>query len=347
MANLIVSFEWIGKCTEIECNNKALMVCRLHRQLLCSCCVGSLHACCQVTEIGNTELIRTVAEITESLLKRIQDYGRNYRLETRYPGFDEDLKPLIEELAEFKLEAEKVKNDKDVFQILSLQEKVLALKAKVDTSFCFISFSAFVVHLYEALKARGVEDSSVEHLDFEQLLEKAKERMRKEFQKTEDRRFREEHERLSEEFKKQKAEIQQQAAQDKQELQYKGEQELKQRENQLKDLKKQLNEKEHEMQETIDKLYEEVKSKETIIESLDVQGMRRALLSAIYLQTMGSKVDFTNDSELVINLSQDKGKEFWIYYFCIISQFYFINFINITDHKNCIKILYYYNYLFE
>ena len=179
---------------------------------------------------------------------------------------------------------------------------MLALKAKVDTSFCFISFSAFVAHLYEALKARGVEDSSVAHLDFEQLLEKAKERMRKEFQKTEDRRFREEHERLSEEFKKQKAEIQQQAAQDKQELQTKGEQELKQREDQLKDLKKQLREKEHEMQETIDKLYEEVKSKETIIESLDVQGMRRALLSAIYSQTMGSKVDFTNDSELVIEL---------------------------------------------
>ena len=347
MANLIVSFEWIGKCTEIECTNKALMVCRLHRQLLCSCCVGSLHACCQVTEIGNTELIKTVAEITESLLKRIEDYGRNYRLETRYPGFDEALKPLIEELAEFKLEAEKVKNDKDVFQIRSLQEKVLALKAKVDTSFCFISFSAFVAHLYEALKARGVEDSSVAHLDFEQLLEKAKERMRKEFQKTEDRRFREEHERLSEEFKKQKAEIQQQAAQDKKELQTKGEHELKQREGQLKDLKKQLREKEHEMQETIDKLYEEVKSKETIIESLDVQGMRRALLSAIYSQTMGSKVDFTNDSELVIDLSQDKGKEFLIYYFCIISQFYSINFINNTDHKNCIKILYYYNYLFE
>ena len=102
--------------------------------------------------------------------------------------------------------------------------------------------------------------------------------------------------------------MQQQAAQDKQELQTKGEQELKQREDQLKDLKEQLREKEHEMQETIDKLYEEVKSKETIIESLDIQGMRRALLSAIYSQTMGSKVDFTSNSELVIDLNQDKGK---------------------------------------
>ena len=128
--------------------------------------------------------------------------------------------------------------------------------------------------------------------------------------KTEDIRFREEHKRLSEEFKKQKAEVQQQAAQDKQELQYKGEQELKQREDQLKDLKKQLNEKEHEMQEIIDKLYEEVKSKEAIIEDIEVQGPRRALLSMIYSQTMGSKVDFTNDSELKIDLREDKGKNF-------------------------------------
>ena len=229
MANLVVSYDWIGKCTEIECTNKALMACRLHRQLICSCCVGSLHACCQVTEIGNTELIKTVAEITESLLKRIEDYGRNYRLETRYPGFDEDLKPLIDELAEFKLEAEKVRSEKDFFQIRSLQDKVLALKAKVDTSFCFSSFSTFVAHRYEALKARGVEDNSVVNFDFEQLLEKAKERMRQEFQKTEDKRFKEEHKRLSREFKKKKAEIKQQAEQDKQELQNKSEQEINQK----------------------------------------------------------------------------------------------------------------------
>ena len=308
MANLVVSYDWIGKCTEIECTNKALMICRFHRQLLCSCCVGSLHACCQVTEIGNTELIRTVAEITESLLKRIEDYGRNYRLETRYPGFDEALKPLIAELAELKLEAEKVRNEKDFFKIRSLQDKVLALKAKVDTSFCFISFSAFVAHRYEALKARGVEDNSVVNFDFEQLLGKAKERLREELKKTEDKRFREEHKRLTKEFKKKKVEIQQQAEQDKQELQDKSEQELKQKKDQLKDLKKQLRKKEDEMQETIDKLYEEVKTKETFIESLNVQGMRRALLSVIYSQTMGSKVNFTINSELEIDLSQNKGK---------------------------------------
>ena len=307
MDNLVVSYDWIGKCTEIECTNKALMVCRLHRQLLCSCCVGSLHACCQVVEMGNTELIKTVSKITESLLKRIEDYGKDFRLETRYPGFDEALKPLTDEFAEFKLEAEKVKNEKDFFQIRSLQDKVLALKAKVDTSFCFISFSTFVAHRYEALKARGIEDNSVAHLDYEQLFEKAKELICQEFQTTEDKKFREQHNRLSEEFKKQKAEIQQQAAQDKQELQNKSEQELKQKKDQFTDLKKKLREKEDVMQETIDKLNEEMKSKENIIESLDVQGMRRALLSAIYSQTMGSKVDFTNDSELVIDLSKDKS----------------------------------------
>ena len=269
--------------------------------------------------MGNTELIKTVAKITESLLKRIEDYGKDFRLETRYPGFDEALKPLTDEFAEFKLEAEKVKNEKDFFQIRYLQDKVLALKAKVDTSFCFISFSTFVTHRYEALKARGVEDNSVAHLDYEQLFEKAKERICQELKKTEDKRFREEHKRLSKEFKKQKAEVQQQAEQDKQELQNKSELELKQKKDQLKDLKKLLKKKEDEMQETIDKLYEEVKSKEAIIEDIEVQGPRRALLSIIYSQTMGSKVDFTNDSELVIDLRNDKGKKFEFIIFCIIS----------------------------
>ena len=238
MSNLIVSFEWIGTCTEEECTNKALMVCRFHRQLLCSCCVGSLHACCQVTEIGNTELVRTVAEITESLLKRIQDYGSNYRLETRYPGFDEALKPLIEEFAEFMLEAEKVKTDRDVFQIRALQERVLALKAKVDSSFCFSSFSAFVAHRYEALKARGKEENGVAHLDFEQLLEKAKERLRQEFQNTEREKVDEEHKRLSEEFEKKRTEVQQQAALDQQQLKDKTKQELTQKDNQIADFEK-------------------------------------------------------------------------------------------------------------
>ena len=311
MSNLIVSFEWIGTCTEEECTNKALMVCRFHRQLLCSCCVGSLHACCQVTEIGNTELVRTVAEITESLLKRIQDYGSNYRLETRYPGFDEALKPLIEEFAEFMLDAEKVKTDRDVFQIRALQERVLALKAKVDSSFCFASFSAFVAHRYEALKARGKEENDVIQLDFEQLLEKAKEKLRQEFQKTERKQVDEEHKRLSEEFEKKRMEVQQQAALDQQQLKDKAEQDLAQKDNQLVDLTKQLKEKEDEIEEIISKNNEEVKSKEAIIESFDIQGPRLAILSAVYSATMGSKVDFTNDSELSLNLNDDKGKRFF------------------------------------
>ena len=314
MSNLIVSFEWIGTCTEEECTNKALMVCRLHRQLLCSCCVGSLHACCQVTEIGNTELVRTVAEITESLLKRIQDYGSNYRLEARYPGFDEALKPLIEEFAEFKLEAEKVKTDRDVFQIRALQERVLALKAKVDSSFCFASFSAFVAHRHEALKARGKEENGVAHLDFEQLLEKAKEKLRQEFQKTERKKVDEEHKRLSEEFEKKRAEVQQQAALDQQQLRDKAEQDLAQKDNQLVDLEKQLKEKEDEIEEIIRKNNEEVKSKEAIIESFDIQGPRLAILSAVYSATIGSKVDFTNDSELTIDLSDAKGNFFKLSY---------------------------------
>ena len=46
-------------------------------------------------------------------------------------------------------------------------------------------------------------------------------------------------------------------------------------------------------------------------ETVGVQEIRLALLKAIYSTTMGSKVDFTNDSELSINLSDAKGKSFF------------------------------------
>ena len=242
------------------------------------------------------------------MLKRIENYGNNYRLETRYPGFDEALKPLIEEFAEFKLEAEKVKTDRDAFQIRALQERVLALKAKVDSSFCFASFSAFVAHRYEALKARGKEENGVAHLDFEQLLEKAKEKLRQEFQKIERKKVDEEYKRLSEEFEKKRAEVQQQADLDQQQLRDKAEQNLAQKDNQLVDLEKQLKEKEDEIEEIIRMNIEEVKYKEEIIESFNIQVPRLAILSAVYSAAMGSKVDFTNDSELTIDLSDVKGK---------------------------------------
>ena len=308
MANLAVSFEWIGNCTEDECTNKALIVCEVHKQLLCSCCVSSLHGCCKVTEIGNTELVEKAAEITESLIKRIQNYGKNCRLETRYPGYDQNLKLLVEELDQFKLEAEKVKNDKNFSQVHCLQEKVFALKAKVDTSYWFSSFSAFKAHRYEANKARGVKVKSLTQLDLEQRLEETRDHMSQEYQKAEDLKLKEEEKRLTEKYEREKAEIQQQADLEKQEIQSKTEQEVKLKEDQLKDLKEQIKERVNEMQKTIDNLNEEAKFNEMVIENANVQEIRLALLKTVYSTTMGSKVDFTNDSKLVIDLREDKGK---------------------------------------
>ena len=83
-------------------------------------------------------------------------------------------------------------------------------------------------------------------------------------------------------------------------------------------MKKKFREKEDEMQETIDKLNEEVKFNEMVIENVGVQEMRLALLKTVYSTTMGSKVDFTNDSELVIDLRKDKSKNFLIYNFFVL-----------------------------
>ena len=66
------------------------------------------------------------------------------------------------------------------------------------------------------------------------------------------------------------------------------------------------------MQKTVDKLNEEAKFNEMVIENVNVQEMRLAILKAIYSTTMGSKVDFTNDSVLTIDLSDVKGKSFFL-----------------------------------
>ena len=152
--------------------------------------------------------------------------------------------------------------------------------------------------------------------------------MRQEFQKTENKKVEEEHKRLSEEFEKNKVEIQQQAALDKQEL--------NQREDQLKDLKEQLREKEDEIKKTINKLNEEAKFNEMVIENLNVQEMRLAILKGVYLATMGSKVDFTNDSELVIDLTKDKGKKNYKIY-CLPTILMVFKCINFAYEYNSFK----------
>ena len=105
-----------------------------------------------------------------------------------------------------------------------------------------------------------------------------------------------------------KAEVQAKYTQDQEELKRNIQDEINQKEIKIDDLDQKLKEKEKEMIEIINKHNEEVKTKDAILEHFDSQESRLYILSYIYSKTIGSKVDFTNDSELKINLSNDKGK---------------------------------------
>ena len=106
-----------------------------------------------------------------------------YKLNKRYAGFDEDLNALVADLIDFKNTFEKTEREQDVFQMQTLQEKILTLKAKIDRSFCFISFSTFLTHRHETLKSRGVDDYKIEQTSFKDMLSKATHRLREEMEK--------------------------------------------------------------------------------------------------------------------------------------------------------------------
>ena len=110
-----------------------------------------------------------------------------------------------------------------------------------------------------------------------------------------------------------KAEVQDKCAQDQKELKTSIQDEINQKDSRIEDLDKKLKEKEKEIQEVIDKHNEEVKSKDAILEHFDSNDGKLLILNHLYSKTMGSKVDFTNDSELVIDLRNDKGKFINVY----------------------------------
>ena len=106
-----------------------------------------------------------------------------------------------------------------------------------------------------------------------------------------------------------KAEVELKSAQDQTKLKRDIQDEISQKDVTINDLATKLKDKQSEMQETIDKLNEEAKSKDVIIEKLDTQEIRIIVLNHIYSKIMGSKVDFTHDSELVLNFNNDKGNQ--------------------------------------
>ena len=105
-----------------------------------------------------------------------------------------------------------------------------------------------------------------------------------------------------------KAEVQTKCSQDQEELKRNIQDEINQKDTRIDVLNKAIKEKEKEMLESIDKLNEEVKSKDAIIEGFNDQEIKIRILNYLYSKTMGSKVEFTNDSELKIDLSNEKGK---------------------------------------
>ena len=127
--------------------------------------------------------MKKVEEIVESIIERMTNYSFTYKLNNRYPGFDEDLKTHVADLRDFKITFEKAEKEKDVLQIQTLQEKILTLKAKIDKSFCFISFSTFLVHRNETLKSRGDDELMFDQINFKDMFDKNKEKLRKEMEK--------------------------------------------------------------------------------------------------------------------------------------------------------------------
>ena len=105
-----------------------------------------------------------------------------------------------------------------------------------------------------------------------------------------------------------KAEIQDKYTQDQDELKRNIQDEINQKDIKINELDKKLKEKEKEMIEIIDKHNEEVKTKDAIIEGINTQEIKLIILDHVYSKTMGSKVEFTNQSELIIDLRNDKGK---------------------------------------
>ena len=127
--------------------------------------------------------MKKVEEIVESIIERMSNYSFTYKLNNRYPGFDEDLKAHVADLRDFRTTFEKAEKEKDVLQMQTLQEKILTLKAKIDKSFCFISFSTFLVNRHETLKSRGDNELMFDQTNFKDMLNKANERLREEIEK--------------------------------------------------------------------------------------------------------------------------------------------------------------------
>ena len=265
------------------------MVWRVHASLLWSFCSSSFHASCGVTEIGNLEIIKHAMKITESLLSTIDENGKLYNLESRFPGFNQNLTELQNELDEFKEIATKVEEENDLYQIHILQDKIFWLKAKLDSSYCFISFSTFMAHRREALKAKGVAEELVERKRLNEMIEEAKQRIQRELKEQQEIFIAEEHQKMKQEFDYMK-----------EDLENKCTLAIEEATNKLKD-------KEQEMEELKEKMIEEIKSKDDLIENLEVQSTRCALLKYIHNKNYNSKAEFSHYTEITLDLRNEKG----------------------------------------
>ena len=227
--------------------------------------------------------------ITTSLLERIEEQGKMYTLESRYPGFDHNLSELQNELDEFKELAREVQESCDLFQVHTLQEKIFGLKAKVDNSYCFVNFSTFMAHRHEALKARGISEELVERKRLNEMVQEARETIQKELKEQQEMYIAEQYQKMKQEFESMKEEFEKKCS-------------LKVEEAQNK-----LREKEQEIQEYMDKTNEEIKSKDDLIENLEVQSTRWALLRYIYTKNYNTKAEFSHSTELSLDLRNEKG----------------------------------------
>ena len=176
-----------------------------------------------------------------------------------------------------------------LYQIHILQDKIFWLKAKLDSSYCSISFSTFMAHRREALKAKGVAEELVERKRFNEMIEEAKQQIQKKLKEQQEILIAEEHQKMKQEFDFMKEDLEKKCTLS------------------IEDATNKLKDKEQEMEKLKEKMIEEIKSKDDLLDNLKVQLTRCALLKYIHNKNYNSKAEFSHYTKITLDLRNDKG----------------------------------------
>ena len=146
-----------------------------------------------------------------------------------------------------------------------------------------------MAHRREALKAKGVAEELVERKRFNEMIEEAKQQIQRELKEQQEILIAEEHQKMKQEFDFMKEDFEKKCT------------------LAIEDVTNKLKDKEQEMEELKEKMIEEIKSKDDLIENLEVQSTRCALLKYIHNKNYNSKADLSHYTEITLDLRNEKG----------------------------------------